>query len=233
MLTLLLSSLFLQPAPTAPIKVDVDAREVTRSIFHVTERIPHGAGPVKLFYPKWIPGEHMPSGPINSVIKMRVTSGGNLVPWKRDLLNMFEIDAVLPAGATEVTVEFDDTVALPTLFGEIGSANLCRVKWNRLLWFPGPVPSDSLQIAASITLPQGWTMATALDVQKKEGDTLVFKPVSLTRLVDSPGEIGRYFRSFDVTGASSVRHTLDVMADSPSLITRNFSLVEPTSTSRG
>jgi predicted metalloprotease with PDZ domain len=226
MLTLLLSSLLLQPAPTAPITVDVDAREVARSLFHVTERIPHGAGPVKLFYPKWIPGEHMPSGPINSVIKMRITSGGNLVPWKRDLVDMFEIDAVLPAGATEVTVEFDDTAALPTLFGEIGSANLCRVKWNRLLWFPGPLPSDSLQIAASITLPQGWTMATALDVEKKEGDTLVFKPVSLTRLVDSPGEIGRYFRSFDVTGASSVRHTLDVMADSPSAINPSPALLQ-------
>src|SRR6476660_947379 len=119
MLHLLLSSLLLQVPPTPPIRIDVDAREVGRSLFHVTERIPHGAGPVKLFYPKWIPGEHMPSGPISSVIKMRITSGGTVVPWKRDLVDMFEIDAVLPAGATEVTIEFDDTIAVPSFFGEI------------------------------------------------------------------------------------------------------------------
>jgi predicted metalloprotease with PDZ domain len=218
MLNLLLGLLLWQAPAAGPITVHVDAREAARSLFHVTEHIPHAPGPVKLFYPKFIPGEHTPSGPMNSVIRMRISSGGKALPWKRDLVNMFEVDTTVPPGSNEVTIDFDQTFAIGTLFGESGSATLSRIKWNRLVWYPGPLPSDSIAVSASITLPSGWTMATALDVDKREGDTLTFKTVNLTRLVDSPGQIGRYFKSYDVTGTSPVKHTLDVLAESPSSI---------------
>src|SRR5579872_5851651 len=98
MLSLLLSLMFWQ-SPAASITVQVDAREITRSLFHVTERISHGPGPLKLFYPKFIPGEHTPTGPVNSVISMKISSGGKMLPWKRDLVNMFEIDTTVPPGS--------------------------------------------------------------------------------------------------------------------------------------
>jgi hypothetical protein len=104
---------------------------------------------------------------------------------------MFEIDAEVPPGNNEITIEFDDTFAIGTLFGEIGSATLCRVKWNRLVWFPGPLSSDSIQVAASITLPKGWSMAIALDVAKKDDDTLSFKGGQ----PDPPGRLSRGDRS--------------------------------------
>jgi predicted metalloprotease with PDZ domain len=213
MLSVLLS-LWMWQSPAAAMTVHVDARDITRSLFHVTERIAHGPGPLRLFYPKFIPGEHTPTGPINSVISMKISSGGKVLPWKRDLVDMFEVDTVVPQGAAEVTIEFDDTFVLGPAYAELGSASLSRVKWNRLLWYPGPLPSDSVQVTASITLPAGWQMATALDIDRKDGDTLIFKPVSLTRFVDSPGQIGRYAKSFDITGNSPVKHTLEVVADS-------------------
>src|SRR5215831_403491 len=99
---------------------------------------------------------------------MRISSGGKMLPWKRDLLDMFQIDATVPQGSNSITIEFDQTFAIGTLFGESGSATLSRVKWNRFVWFPGPLPSDSIEVAASITLPKGWSIATALDVDKTE-----------------------------------------------------------------
>ena len=225
MLALFLGFSLLQTRALPAITLQVDARDAPRSRFHITERLTCAPGPLRLFYPKFIPGEHGPTGPLNSVISLRLLAGGNALTWKRDPVNMYEIDTRCPADGA-VTIEFDDTFALPTLFGEIGSATLCRIKWNRLVWYPGPEPSDAIQIAASITLPSNWSMATALDVQKKDGDTLTFAPVSLTRLVDSPGEIGRYFKSFDVTGKSPIKHTLDVMAESPSAINPTPELLE-------
>src|SRR5678815_5251472 len=49
------------PAPT--ITVAVDATNTPRKIFHATLKIPSIAGTLTLYYPKWIPGEHGPTGP--------------------------------------------------------------------------------------------------------------------------------------------------------------------------
>ena len=47
------------------ITLSVDASDVTRGVFHVTETIPvAAAGPLTLLYPKWLPGNHSDSGPI-------------------------------------------------------------------------------------------------------------------------------------------------------------------------
>ncbi|MGA9504864.1 MAG: M61 family peptidase, partial [Terriglobales bacterium] len=42
----------------------VDASEAPRKIFHAELRIPAKPGTLTLYYPKWIPGEHGPTGPI-------------------------------------------------------------------------------------------------------------------------------------------------------------------------
>ncbi len=69
-------------------------------------------------------------------------------------------------------------------------------------------------------------METALDIDKTDGDTILFKPVNLTRFVDSPGQIGQYYKTFDVTGTSPVKHTLDVLADSPSALNPSSELLQ-------
>ncbi len=42
----------------------VDATEAPRKIFHAKEAIPVTPGTATLYFPKWIPGEHGPTGPI-------------------------------------------------------------------------------------------------------------------------------------------------------------------------
>src|SRR5438874_10597372 len=68
-----------------PITLFVDASETPRKILHARETIPALPGPMTLFYPKWIPGEHAPSGPINDLAGLHFTAGGKEIAWRRDL----------------------------------------------------------------------------------------------------------------------------------------------------
>src|SRR4051812_7169130 len=50
------------------INLSVDASDNVRGIFHVREVIEVGQpGPLTLLYPKWLPGNHSPGGPIAAV----------------------------------------------------------------------------------------------------------------------------------------------------------------------
>ena len=55
------------PSSTPPesISFQVDATEVARKLLHSRLSIPVTPGPLTLYYPKWIPGEHAPTGPID------------------------------------------------------------------------------------------------------------------------------------------------------------------------
>ncbi len=46
------------------INIALDATDAPRKIFHAQLTIPASAGTLTLYYPKWIPGEHAPSGPV-------------------------------------------------------------------------------------------------------------------------------------------------------------------------
>ncbi len=52
------------PITSSPITLSVDLTDAPRKILHATEVMPVTAGPLTVVYPKWIPGEHGPTGPI-------------------------------------------------------------------------------------------------------------------------------------------------------------------------
>src|SRR4051812_48595677 len=72
-----------------PIKVNVDASEATRRLIHATLQVPVRPGPVTLLYPKWIPGEHGPTGPIEDLAGMKITGNGQPIAWSRDSVDMY------------------------------------------------------------------------------------------------------------------------------------------------
>ena len=73
-----------RPYPGA-IRLDVDASDVDRRIVRVVEHISGiGAGTV-LQFPKWLPGNHSSTGPIDRLSGLRITSAGQPVRWSRDL----------------------------------------------------------------------------------------------------------------------------------------------------
>jgi len=73
-----------------PIKLAVDASDAPRKIFHATLTVPvaTGAKELTLVYPKWIPGEHGPTGPVTDLAGLKFTVGGQTLSWRRDLVDM-------------------------------------------------------------------------------------------------------------------------------------------------
>src|SRR5271167_4546170 len=78
-------SVFAASGPT--VTLSVDASEAPRKIFHAQLRIPAKPGTLTLYYPKWIPGEHGPTGPITDLTGLKFAARGKSLPWRRDLLD--------------------------------------------------------------------------------------------------------------------------------------------------
>ena len=57
------------------IELSVDATEAPRKLLHARLVIPATPGPLTLYYPKWIPGEHQPNGPINDLSGLTIRAG--------------------------------------------------------------------------------------------------------------------------------------------------------------
>ena len=195
------------------IRVDVDATQAPRNLLHTTVRIPVKPGPFAFFYPKWIPGEHSPTGPINDMVGLRSTANGKSIPWTRHLVEMFAFQCDVPPGVSELEIAFDD-VSQP---GTTMSARLARIKWNRVVVYPRGMNSDAVRVEASIKLPTGWQFATALPVQRERRDEIEFKEVSLTELVDSPMITGLNFRKLRLA-STPAPHEMDIVADSPAAL---------------
>jgi predicted metalloprotease with PDZ domain len=200
-----------------PIRITVDATDVPHDVLHARLTIPAAAGPLALYYPKWIPGEHGPTGPIVQTAGLRVSAGGQTLRWSRDLQEMYEIHIDVPKGANDVTVEMDflDPVGSGQFSGG-GSMTpqLALVSWNALLWYPAAKSSDDVRYEATLRVPNGWKCATGLTTASANGNEIRFEPVTMTRLIDSPVLIGSMLRKVDLPSSSPFRHTINIAADS-------------------
>jgi predicted metalloprotease with PDZ domain len=200
-------------ASAQAIKLSVDATGAARNILHTKFTIPVRPGPLTLFYPKWIPGEHSPTGPINDLVGLKLSANGKTIAWQRDQVEMFAFHCEVPQGVNELEVSFDDVSQPETT----ASAKLARIKWNRLILYPREMSSDAIQVRASLLLPAGWKFASALPVLNENKDRFQFKEVSLTELVDSPAIIGENFRRFPLT-STGIMHEIDAVADTPAAL---------------
>lgn len=192
------------------IRVDVDATDAARNVLHTRETMSVGAGKLTLYYPKWIPGEHSPTGPLNNMVNLFITAGGKPLVWQRDDVDMFAFHLTIPAGVNQIEVAFDDVSQAGTTM----SANLARIKWNRLLLYPEGAKSDNVQVTASMKMPADWKYASALPVQSEAANSVSFKPATLTYFVDSPAVIGKYFKKVPLETIGGASHEIDIFADS-------------------
>ena len=96
-----------------PIELSVDATEAPRKLLHARLVIPATPGPLTLYYPQWIQGEHQPNGPINDLSGLKIQAGGQPVPWKRDDVDLYAFHCTVPDGvdAVEVTLDYLGTAA--------------------------------------------------------------------------------------------------------------------------
>src|ERR1035438_9271548 len=75
--------------PPAPISISVDATEVARKVLHAELSIPAQPGPLTLYYPKWMPADHSPDGPIWNVAGLEFSAAGKSIPWSQDSVDMY------------------------------------------------------------------------------------------------------------------------------------------------
>lgn len=205
-------------AQGAPIMLSVDLTDAPRKILHATEVMPVTAGPLTVVYPKWIPGEHGPTGPIENMTGFFITANGQPVKWERDKVDMFAYHLTVPQGATQIEMKIDFlTPANLSGFSAGGSTseNLALLSWNTLLVYPADSDASQVMFTPSVTLPDEWKLGTALDKDGGSGQTTTFKTVSLEQLVDSPVLAGRYFREVALAPEITPKHYLDMAADGP------------------
>src|SRR2546428_7882293 len=84
-------------AQVAPIALHVDASDASRQILHARLRIPAQPGQLTLLYPKWIPGEHGPTGPITDLVGLQMSAAGKTIEWRRDAEDMYAFHLEVPA----------------------------------------------------------------------------------------------------------------------------------------
>ena len=206
-------------AQTAPIiNLEVDATQAPQNIIHSRMSMPVSPGPLTLCYPKWIPGEHAPDGPIVDLTGLKLSADGQTIPWRRDLLDMFAFHVNVPAGVRTLEVSFDYVEPSATSGFTAGASTtekLAVISWNQNLLYPAGHLAEDLVYKATLKLPAGWKFGTALPVANQNGDVVEFRPASLNRLVDSPVISGQYFRVVDVTPPGEpIHHEIDMAADS-------------------
>src|SRR5215472_7002676 len=204
-------------APVAPIKLSVDATHAPEKILRSTMQIPVKPGPLTLVYPKWIPGEHGPTGPITDVTGVQFFAKGQRLAWRRELDDMYAFDLTVPEGAGTLDARLDMVMPAPPegfSSGASATTQLALVSWNQVVLYPKDRKSDDVMVNPSLKIPSGWHYDTALTVASEHGDETAFQTVSLTTLVDSPVLAGAHFRRIPLTPDGPIPHYIDAAADS-------------------
>ena len=215
----------LPPAIEAPkdtpypgqIDLAVDATDLDHHVFRVTETVPVAQpGDMVLLFPKWIPGNHSPTGPLSALGGLVITANGQRVEWTRDVVNVYAFHVAVPQGANSLTVKFDYLSPAEEKEGRIVmTPAMLDVQWNPEVLYPAGYFARQITLHPSLTLPQGWKYGTALETEAATGQHVTFKPTTLNVLLDSPLYAGKYFSRIDLDPHGVAPVHLDVVADRP------------------
>lgn len=225
---LLAAPILVAQSQPSVISLRVDAREASRGILHAQMTLPVEPGPLTLLYPKWIPGEHGPTGPIRDLAGLRFTAAGQDVTWERDPLEVYAFRLEVPAGARSLDVSLDFLVPMrggSFTEGPSATPHLVVLSWNTVVLYPKGRRVADLTYAASLQLPAGWKFGTALPVERESSGNVEFKPVSLTTLVDSPLLAGAHFRRLPLSEGSEPSHYIDMASDSEAALEMSSELI--------
>lgn len=212
-------------ASAADLTVRLDARDILRKHVHTDLSLAVQPGPLTLVFPQWIPGEHGPTGPLETLIGMRLSAGGHELTWQRDPYDMYAVRTTVPAGTTRLEISLD--TGLPTEGGEFtagpsSSAQLAVISWNQFVLLPKGRDAAKLSTAASLVAPQGWQLSSALALTPQGEGSVSLEEVSLAQLIDSPLQMGRYLRRIELPGSAplpQLRHVISIAADSETAFT--------------
>lgn len=195
----------------------VDATDAPRKVFHAKLTIPAAPGDFVLLYPKWIPGEHGPSGPLVDTAGIYFRANGKVLAWHRDPVDMYAFHVEVPPGVSSIEAALDylSPVEAPGNFsaGSSATEKLAVLSWNWLVLYPKGHGSDEIGVKASLQLPANWQWGSALPPTASAAGSIDFALASLTTLVDSPVLMGQYLKKLPLQAGQLPAHELDIVAD--------------------
>jgi len=209
---------FAQAAASYTVDLHVDASHAVQGLLRVHETMRVPTGPLTLVYPKWIPGEFAPNGPIPNVTDLAVNASGKALRWQRDPVDLyaFHVDVPPSAGPLDVDFTFLGGPAPGFDTARLATPNMLSLEWNKVTLTPFSQSSRNVTIVPSIHLPsREWKFATALETASQRGADVTFKPITLNALVDSPLDAGTNARMFPMGTWDGVPLTLAAFADTP------------------
>lgn len=192
-----------------PVALTVSLPDPAQKVLYVHETMPVAPGKLTLYYPKYIPGDHAPDGPIGTMMGLEISANGKRIAWQRDPVDMFTFHLDVPAGVHSIAIrfQFPDTERI--------TPNLMDLTWEHVALYRAGQPTRDQMFQPMLEMPADWGYGTALETAAREGGRIGFKPVPFNTLVDSPVIAGKHFRQIDVTPAnSSVHRWLDLVGDS-------------------
>jgi predicted metalloprotease with PDZ domain len=193
------------------LQLTVDASDVTRGIFRIREHVPvPGPGDFVMLYPKWIPGGHSPRGDIKSITGFRPTANGRPLQWVRDDLDVTAFHITVPEGVSAIDLEYQYVTATDSNQGRtVATPDMASIQWISNSMYPAGYYVRQIPIQASVIVPSGWKVATALRPTATSSTRVDYPVTSYEILLDSPLIAGAHYKRFPLTADVA----LDVIAD--------------------
>jgi predicted metalloprotease with PDZ domain len=218
-------------AAETTLRIEVDARDLPRRLLHTTIRIPCEPGPLALWYPKWIPGTHAPSGPLDTIGGLRLeTLEGTAIPWHRDQVELYRVTCEVPAGVREIRARLDTicNTAAVEASGHLsyGNASVGIINWPTCLLYPEGPTARETQVRLGLRLPEKWRFATALKSAGVKEGLITFLPVSLYTLADSPLMAGEHLRTIPLKAGSTPPAFFHLASESTSALELGPEVIE-------
>jgi len=208
-------------AQKAPIHITADLSEAPRKLYHAEIDLPVSPGPITLTTPKWIPGNHRPTGPVDDITGVVFTVDGKILPWRRDDVDLYQFHLTIPKGVTTLHAHLDCIVTARI------SQKMAVLEWEKLLLYPANIPVRDIPVQPSLIVPAGWGIGTALAPSGSgsypvpsagsNGKSAVteFAVTNVEQLEDSPIISGQYFHEFPLAPEITPKHYIDVVSDAP------------------
>ncbi len=205
-----------RPYPST-ITLRIDATDLDRHIFTAHETIPvSGAGDHVLLFPKWLPGDHSPTGELDKFASLVIRANGQDIAWVRDPVDVYAFHVPVPQGVTALDLDYQYLSPVAPNEGRVAmTSTMLSLQWNNILLYPAGYFTRGITMDAGMTLPAGWQFGSGLDVASTTGAVTRFKPVGLNTLVDNPVLAGSHFLREDLAPGAMVPVHLDLTADAP------------------
>ena len=203
--------------PGGTMTLEVDASDVSRGIYRVTQTINVAPGTrrLTLLYPQWLPGNHAPRGPIAELVGLEFTASGKALRWERDRVDMHAFHLDLAGTSGPVTARFVHTSPLQPSEGRVTmTPEMINLQWEKMSLYPAGHNAAHIGVTPSVVLPAGWKLGTALAGRTRNGNTVSFASTDYATLVDSPVMAGAFFGQWPLGNAVQ----LNAVADVPTLL---------------